>query len=78
MGCTSAQLALAWLLARGDHVLPIPGTTNLAHLEEDLAASDLVLSDDAVTRLDALIHAGNVNGARYGVQSQTEVDTEEF
>jgi len=78
LGCTPAQLALGWLLARGDHVLPIPGTTSLAHLEEDLAASDLVLSDDAVTRLDALIHAGNVNGARYGVQSQTEVDTEEF
>ena len=78
LGCTPAQLALAWMLARGEHVLPIPGTTNVAHLEEDLGAADLALDDATVARLDALIHAGNVSGARYGAQSQTEVDTESF
>jgi aryl-alcohol dehydrogenase-like predicted oxidoreductase len=77
-GCTPAQLALAWLLAQGDHIIPIPGTTSLAHLEEDLAAADLVLPEAVLARAGALIHAGNVQGARYNAATQLEVDTEVF
>ncbi len=77
-GCTMAQLALAWLLARGEHVLPIPGTTSLAHLEENLGAADVVLSASGVARLDALINQRTVVGARYNAVTQAEIDTEEF
>ena len=77
-GCTLAQLALAWLLTRGDHVLPIPGTTNEDHLRENVAAADITLAPATLQALDALINQGTVSGARYGAQSATEVDTEEF
>lgn len=77
-GCTPAQLALAWLLHRGDHVLPIPGTTNAAHLQEDLAAADVKLAPELIARLDALINEKTVSGNRYSEQSNREVDTEVF
>ena len=77
-GCTLAQLALAWLLARGEHVIPIPGTTNLEHLEENLGAAQVTLPRSAVTQLDALINERTVVGPRYNATSQAEIDTEEF
>lgn len=77
-GCTPAQLVLAWLLARGEHVIPIPGTTSIAHLEENVAAAEIRLSNDLITQLDALINQKTVVGARYGAATQTEIDTEEF
>ena len=77
-GCTMAQLALAWLLARGPHVIPLPGTTRIDHIEEDLAAGDLRLAPEVVASLDALINRHTVLGARYAPQTQAEVDTEEF
>ncbi len=77
-GCTPAQLALSWLLHRGDHIIPIPGTTSLAHLAEDLASVDVKLSLAIMTKLDALINEKTVNGGRYNAQSQSEVDTEQF
>jgi hypothetical protein len=77
-GCTLAQLALAWLLARGEHIVPIPGTTSISHLEEDLGADSITLSPDAMRQLDALINPRSVAGARYNATNQTEVDTEEF
>ena len=77
-GCTVAQLALAWLLARGDHVLPIPGTTNVAHLRENLAGTGVPLSAEHMARLDTLINQHTVAGARYSALSQAEVDTEVF
>jgi aryl-alcohol dehydrogenase-like predicted oxidoreductase len=52
VGCTPAQLAIAWLLAKGSDWSPIPGTVRVHHLEEDLAAVDVVLSDEQVARLD--------------------------
>ena len=78
VGCAPAQLALAWLLARGEQVLPIPGTTSLAHLEENLGAADVVLSEPMVARLDALINQQTVVGARYNAATQAEIDTEDF
>lgn len=77
-GCTPAQLALAWLLARGDHVVPIPGTRSTAHLEENVAAADIELPAEVVTRIDALINRQTVAGARYNAATQAEIDTEEF
>lgn len=77
-GCTPAQLALAWLLSRGDHVIPIPGTTRVEHLRENVAAHTVTLPQDLVQRLDALINRNTVAGERYSAQSQSEVDTERF
>ena len=78
LGCTPAQLALAWLLKKSAHVLPIPGTTNIAHLEENLAATAVSLSAECVSELDALINQRSVVGARYPAATQLEIDTEEF
>ncbi len=78
VGCTPAQLALAWLLHRGEHIIPIPGTTSLAHLAEDLAAVDVKLSPAVMAQLDTLINQNTVVGSRYSAQSQSEVDTEMF
>lgn len=75
-GCTPAHLALAWLLHKAPHIIPIPGTTNAAHMRENLAAQSLVLSAPTMAKLDATINASNVQGPRYDVQSQSEVDTE--
>ena len=77
-GCSMAQLALAWVLAQGEQVVALPGTTDLLHLEEDLGAAAVSLSADVVARASALIHRGNVHGARYNAATQTEIDTEEF
>jgi len=76
--CSRAQLALAWLLSRGSHVIPIPGTTNIAHLEDDLAASEVALSADIAARLDALINERSISGDRYNAATQAEIDTENF
>jgi aryl-alcohol dehydrogenase-like predicted oxidoreductase len=77
-GCTPAQLALAWLLARGDHVIAIPGTRSSAHLRENLGGAAPVLSADATARLDGLINERTVVGARYSAAAQAGVDTERF
>jgi len=77
-GCTPAQLALAWLLARGPHVVPIPGTTNAEHLAENLSAADVELAPALVDKLDALINRHTVVGPRYSANTQAEIDTEEF
>lgn len=77
-GCTMAQLALAWLLAQGDHVVPIPGTTNVAHLHEDLAAAELELPTEFVARVGATINQRTVSGPRYAPERQTDIDTEDF
>jgi hypothetical protein len=73
-----AQLALAWLLARGEHVIAIPGTTCSAHLEENFGAASVELQADQIARLDALINQHSVVGARYNAAAQSDVDTENF
>jgi len=77
-GCTPAQLALAWLLSRGEHLLVIPGTTRRAHLRENLGAERVRLSAELLARLDTLFAPQAISGNRYGAQSQGEVDTEQF
>jgi aryl-alcohol dehydrogenase-like predicted oxidoreductase len=64
-GCTPAQLALAWLLAQGDDVVPIPGTKRAAYLLENLGALDIVLSASELSRIAAHIPAGMAAGERY-------------
>ena len=78
VGCTPAQLALAWLLAKGEDIIPIPGTRSLAHLHENLGAWDVVLSGSLVERLDALINQRTVAGPRYTAATTAEIDTELF
>jgi aryl-alcohol dehydrogenase-like predicted oxidoreductase len=77
-GCTPAQLALAWLLHKAPHIIPIPGTGSVAHLQEDLGAADVKLDAGLLAKLDALINQHTVTGHRYSAQSASEVDTEEF
>jgi hypothetical protein len=76
--CTPAQLALTWLLSRGDHVVPIPGTTDAAHLRENLAAVDLGVDAGVLARAGELIDTDTVSGARYPARQSAEVDTESF
>ncbi len=77
-GCTPAQLAIAWLLHQGDDIVPLPGTRSREHLREDLGAAAVRLSPEMLARAGALVGQHNVSGARYGAQSQGEVDTEVF
>ncbi|NCN85048.1 MAG: aldo/keto reductase [Sphingomonadales bacterium] len=77
-GVTPAQLSLAWVLSRGEHVVAIPGTASVAHLEENLARWDWELSAEVKSRLDALINQETVAGPRYGELIQKTIDTEEF
>jgi aryl-alcohol dehydrogenase-like predicted oxidoreductase len=64
-GCTPAQLCLAWLLAQGPDVIPIPGTKNGARLEENLGALEVRLSVSEIARIDAAIPIGAAAGTRY-------------
>jgi aryl-alcohol dehydrogenase-like predicted oxidoreductase len=73
-----AQLALAWVLARGEHVVAIPGTACRAHLEENLGAAAVELDPDLTAQLDALINQSSVVGERYNAGTQAEIDTENF
>ena len=77
-GCTQAQLALAWLLAQGDHIVPIPGTVNPAHLAENLGAAAVQLTPQVLAQLDALFQPQAIHGPRYNGQNQVEIDTEDF
>jgi hypothetical protein len=78
LGATKAQLCLAWLLAKAPHIVPIPGTTSLAHLEEDVGAAAVTLTADAMAKLEALINPATVSGPRYPAAIQAEIDTEEL
>jgi aryl-alcohol dehydrogenase-like predicted oxidoreductase len=77
-GCTPAQLALAWLLHRAPHIVPIPGTTKLEHLRDNMGANSVQLSAAMMAKLEALINQRTVKGNRYDAQARSEVDTEEF
>lgn len=77
-GCTPAQLALAWLLSRGEHVVPIPGTTDAGHLRDDIAVTDLTIDAELLTRAGELVGTATVAGARYAPGPAAAVDTETF
>ena len=75
-GCTPAQFAMAWLLQRGDDILPIPGTTQVDHLMEDIAAADITLDAELIEAAETLL--AEVSGNRYPALARSEVDTEEM
>ncbi|MEG3089673.1 aldo/keto reductase [Sphingomonas sp. PB4P5] len=75
-GMTPAQLSIAWTLAQGEHVIPIPGTRSIRHLEEDVAAATMTLPDDVFTKIDAIFAPGAIRGARYAAAMQAQIDTE--
>jgi aryl-alcohol dehydrogenase-like predicted oxidoreductase len=68
-GCTTSQLALAWLLARGPDVIPIPGTKRVKYLEENVGALDVKLSDAELQEIEAIFPTGAASGARYADMS---------
>ena len=63
--CTPAQLALAWVLAQGDDIVPIPGTRHPERVEENFSALDIVLSENDLLRIDAAAPKGATAGERY-------------
>jgi aryl-alcohol dehydrogenase-like predicted oxidoreductase len=77
-GVSPAQLALAWLSSRGEHVVPIPGTTNIDHLREIIAAAQLEVAADILERAGRLIDTATISGPRYPANNAVEVDTETF
>ena len=68
-GCTPSQLALAWLLARGSDIVPIPGTKRVAYLEENVGALDVALTPEDLARIEAIAPPGIAAGLRYPASS---------
>jgi aryl-alcohol dehydrogenase-like predicted oxidoreductase len=77
MGCTPGQLALAWVLAQGDDVVPIPGTKRRRYLEENVGAAAVELSADDLARLSEIAPPGVAQGGRYVDSSYAYGDSPE-
>jgi aryl-alcohol dehydrogenase-like predicted oxidoreductase len=77
-GVTPSQLSMGWVLAKGDHIVTIPGSQNIAHVEENIARWDWVPDAATVAKVDALINRNTVAGERYTPGMQAAIDTEEF
>jgi aryl-alcohol dehydrogenase-like predicted oxidoreductase len=73
-GCTPAQLALAWLLARGPDIVPIPGTSSIARLEENIGAAAVVLNDSELAALKTVAPPGIAAGERYAPAGMAAVN----
>ena len=73
-GCTAGQLALAWVLAQGDDVVPIPGTKKVRWLEENVAAAEVALGADELAAIDRAMPAGAAAGERYAPEGMRAVD----
>ena len=78
LAITPAQLALAWVKAQGSHVIPIPGSRSVSHMQENLKAEQVVLNDAALAQLNQMMLPGEVAGARYNEAQQADIDTEAF
>ncbi|HEX3849260.1 MAG TPA: aldo/keto reductase [Steroidobacteraceae bacterium] len=77
-GASMAQLALAWVLSRGEHVLVIPGTTREAHLVDNLGAARVRLRPEVAAELTAMFDTSRIAGSRYAAAAQSEIDTEDY
>lgn len=75
-GCSMAQLALAWLLARGDNIIPIPGSKHRDWMVENAGAGNITLNAEVVAELDALINEDTVSGNRYTDALMASTDSE--
>ena len=73
-GCTPAQVALAWLLAKGDDIVPIPGTKRVKYLEENVAATAVTLSETARSILEKALSSLPVSGERYTAEGMKGVN----
>jgi aryl-alcohol dehydrogenase-like predicted oxidoreductase len=73
-GVKSGQIAIAWVLAQGDFIVPIPGTKRRSYLEENLAAASIVLDDDELARLGEALAPGKTAGPRYRAEALAMVD----
>jgi aryl-alcohol dehydrogenase-like predicted oxidoreductase len=73
-GATPGQIALAWLLHKGDDIVPIPGTKRRSYLEENIAAADIALSGEDMQRLDDALRPEAVSGPRYSARMMTLID----
>ena len=73
-GCTPAQLALAWLLAREDYIVPIPGTKHRKYVEQNAKAADIELTDDELKKIDEIAPKGAAAGARYPERAMKAID----
>jgi aryl-alcohol dehydrogenase-like predicted oxidoreductase len=73
-GTKPGQIALAWLLHKGNDIVPIPGTKRRKYLEENVGAADVRLSPEEMTSLDAALAPENVSGPRYGEKAMAQVD----
>jgi aryl-alcohol dehydrogenase-like predicted oxidoreductase len=73
-GCTPGQLALAWVLAQGQDIVPIPGTKQPRYVDENLAALGVVLTPEDLRAIDAVLPAGSAAGDRYHAQAMAAVN----
>jgi aryl-alcohol dehydrogenase-like predicted oxidoreductase len=73
-GCTTAQLALAWVLAQGEDVVPIPGTKHVKYLDDNIGALKVQLSDEDLKRLDVILPPGAAAGERYHARGMEAVN----
>ena len=73
-GATPGQIALAWLLHKGDDIVPIPGTTRRKHLDDNAGAVNVSLNEDDMAKLDAALSPENVAGPRYTEKQMAQVD----
>jgi aryl-alcohol dehydrogenase-like predicted oxidoreductase len=73
-GCTTAQLALAWVLAQGEDIVPIPGTKHVKYLDDNIGALEVKLSRDDLDRLDAILPPGAAAGQRYHERGMAAVN----
>lgn len=74
--CSAAQMALAWVLAKGENIVPVPGASKIPHLEDNCRAVDIRLAEDDLALLDRLFVAENIIGERYTAQELTLVESD--
>jgi aryl-alcohol dehydrogenase-like predicted oxidoreductase len=71
---TAAQMAIAWLLHKGEDIVPIPGTKRVSYLEQNVAAADIHLSGEELEALDSALAPSRIAGPRYGEERMAQVD----
>ncbi|HKK46346.1 MAG TPA: aldo/keto reductase, partial [Balneolaceae bacterium] len=73
-GCTAPQLAIAWLLARGDDIVPIPGTKHRQYVEQNAASADIEFTDDELEKIEEIAPKGVASGPRYPKEKMASID----
>ncbi|MCA9833560.1 MAG: aldo/keto reductase [Thermomicrobiales bacterium] len=76
IGATPAQLAIAWVLAQGAFIVPIPGTRSMSRLQENIGGAELQLYPDTLARLDEMVRSIDIQGERYSAYQQSRIDNQ--